>query len=222
MKRMMLCLLLCWFTLPGCDAVGVMAQAVSPPELVEAAYRMPDKPTLILIDDPRGLVSDDMVLRRLARTARVALEAEKVISTGFVGQDKLAAYREQLGPAYPQTSLAALALHLEAKQVIHAEVTGYQMEIGPNVVRPSIAMDVKVFDLDQAVRVFPSMTDAKTGADTGQTTYPLTSKRPAQDLTGIGAARSIASRELADQAGRDLGRLFFDWRKPKPGSTMQR
>lgn len=207
--------------LSGCNALGVAATVVTPPEKVEAKYDLPDKATLIVVDDPRGFVTSPSTLRRIATATRNVLETEEVIVTGgFVGQDELAGYRDELGDRYNQTSLAALALHLNAKQVIHAEVTGFQMELGGNVIRPAIAMNVKVFDLDQRARVFPVGPGSEESVDVSASVYPLQSQLPAQDLTGQSAARSIAVRDLADQAGRDLARLFFDWRKPAPGSEL--
>lgn len=224
-RNWMMGLVLAWCALvclPGCNIIGAAAQVVTPPEKVEAKYVLPDKPTLIVIDDRQGLVNNAAMVRRIASSTRSALEAEQVVTVGFIGQDKLAGYREELGEAYPKTSLAALGTHLGAKQVIHAEITGYQMNIGGNVIRPSIALSVKVFDLDTLQRTFPAAADPETGASTGALVYPLMSRMPAQDLSGQSATRSIAARELADQAGRDIGRLFFDWRKQPPGSTLEK
>ena len=207
--------------LVGCEALGAAAAVVTPPEKIEAMYEMPDKATLIVVDDPKRLVNSETTLRRIASGTRAVLEAEEIIVLGgFVGQDELAGYREELGEAYSRTSLANLAMRLGAKQVIHIEVTGFQMELGGNVIRPSIALNVKVFDLDQRMRVFPASVDPETGVDTGETIYPLQSKLPAQDTAGQNATRSIALRDLADQSARDVARLFFDWRMPAPGSTL--
>lgn len=207
--------------LAGCSWIAVATQVVTPPEKVEAKYDLPDKATLVVIDDPRGLVNSPSTLRRIAAATRNVLEVEKVIVTGgFVGQDELAGYRAELGEDYNRTSLAALAIHLNARQVIHAEVTGFQVDIGGNVIRPAIALNVKVFDLDQRDRTFPKGKDPATGIDTGADAYPLRSQMPARDLTGQGAARSIAIRDLADQTGRDIARLFFDWRKPAVGADL--
>lgn len=223
MHRCFHCLLLCVvLLLSGCQGLGAVADAFTPPELVEAKYELPDKATLIVIDDPRRLVNDAATLRRIAGGARASLEAEEVVTVGFVGQDKLADLREKLGGAYAKTSLAALAIELGAKQVIHAEVTGYQMNVGGGVVRPDVQMNVKVFDLDERGRVFPMGRDPETGIDTGEQAYTLRSRMATKDLSGLGAAQSIAVRDLADQAGRDLGRLFFDWRMPRPGSGISR
>lgn len=213
-------MLLPLFCLTGCNIIGGTAQLLAPPEKIEAKYDMPDKPTLIVIEDWEGKINNESLLRQIAGSTRAALEAENVVTTGFIGQDELAAYREELGERYKKTSLAGLAIKLGAKQVIHAEVTGYQMAMGGNVVRPAITLNVKVFDLDERERVFPAESDPETGLGTGMTVYPLQSRRPAQDLTGQSAARSIAARELAEQAGRDLGRLFFDWRVQQPGSEL--
>lgn len=204
----------------GCNVIGAAATVVSPPEKIKAKYKLPDKPTLVVIDDPQRLVNSPTTLRRIASATRNVLETEMLVTTGFVGQDELAGYRETLGDRYSQTSLAALAMHLNARQVIHVEVIGFQVELGGNVIRPAIAMNVKVFDLDQRTRVFPPEKDPQTGVDSGVSVYTLQSKLPAQDLTGQSAARSIAVRDLADLAGRDIARLFFDWRKPQPGAEL--
>ena len=214
-------LMLAFVSISGCNFFRAGAAIVTPPELVKAKYELPDKATLVVIDDPRGLVNNPSALRRIATATRSVLEAEEVVvNGGFVGQDELAGYREELGDKYVKTSLAALAIHLNAKQVIHAEVTGYQIELGGNVIRPAISMNVKVFDLDERARTFPLEKDPDTGVDSGMSVYPLSSQMPASDLTGTSAARSIAVRDLSDQAGRDIARLFFDWRMPAVGSEL--
>lgn len=218
---LMFALLVTLALLGGCNIIGGAATIIAPPEKVEAKYDLPDKVTLVVIDDPRGLVNSPSTLRRIASATRNVLETEEIVVLGgFVAQDELAVYREELGDQYVKTSLAALGIHLNARQVIHAEVTGFQMELGGNVIRPAISMNVKVFDLDERTRTFPQVLDPETGVDLGESVYPLQSQMPAKDLTGQSAARSIALRDLADQAGRDIARLFFDWRKPAVGSEL--
>lgn len=209
--------------LTGCNIIGGTAALLAPPEQVKAKYELPDKPTLIIVDDasPRPMVNNEATLRRIAGSIRAALEAEGVVTTGFVGQNELAALRDELGADYKQTSLAALAIRLDARQVIHAEVTGYQIAVGGNIVRPSIAMNVKVFDLDRRGRAFPGATDPETGIIEGDNVYPVQSRMPARDASGQGAAHTIAVRELADLVGRDIARLFFDWRVPERGNTLE-
>lgn len=222
MRWMLFCLVLCLaFALSGCSWIVGAVTVVKPPEKIKAKYELPDKATLIVIDDPKGLVTSPSTLRRIATATRNVLEVEEVIVVGgFVGQDELAGYREELGDRYSQTSLAALAIRLNAKQVIHAEVTGFQVGLGGNVIRPAIALNIKVFDLDERGRTFPTSGDPDASVDLGATVYPLQSQLPAQDLTGQSAARSIAVRDLADQTGRDIARLFFDWRMPQVGSEL--
>jgi hypothetical protein len=208
--------------LTGCNIIGGTAALLAPPEKVEAKYELPDKPTLIVIDDasPRPMVNSEATLRRIAGAIRAALEAEEVVTAGFIGQDELAALREELGDDYRQTSLAALAIRLDAKQVIHAEVSGYQVDVGGDIIRPSISMNVKVFDLDERDRVFPGGVDPESGFTVGDNFYPVQASMPARNIAGQGAARTIAIRDLADIIGRDIARLFFDWRVPERGSTL--
>lgn len=205
---------------PGCNIIGFLASAAAPPELVEAKYKMPNKPTLIIVDDWNGLVNDEAMMRRIALGAQSALTGERVVTKGFVGQDELSAYREELGTAYRNTSIGKLGMHLNAKQVVYARVTGYQMSLAGSVIKPSITLEIKVIDLDKRKRVFPDPSAENKSPDT-QEVYTLQVTLATRDMAGQSASRSIAARELADVAGRDLGRLFFDWRKPKPGTTIE-
>eukprot|EP00752_Nemacystus_decipiens_P013554 g12012.t1 len=180
----------------------------APPEKVNAKYELPDKATLVVIDDPRSLVNSPDTLRRIATATRNVLEVEEVIVVGgFVDQADLAGYREELGDQYNQTSLAALAMRLDAKQVIHAEVTGFQVDLGGNLIRPAISLNVKVFDLDERKRVFPTQSDIDNSVEIGATVYPLQSQMPARDLTGQSATRSIACGESVPAA---VLKLSFD------------
>lgn len=217
-----LLLLIVWLGLTGCNIVGGVTGLVSPPPLIKAKHALADKPTLVVLDDRRGLVNNPLTLNRISTAVQSALEAEEVVTTGFVGPNELAALRQELGEEYANTSLAALAIRLDARQVIHAEVDGYQMGLGGDLIRPSISLKVKVFDLDQRTRVFPAAIDPETGTATGSETYPVQSRMPARDVTGQSAARTLAARELADQAGRDIARLFFDWRMPERGEGIDR
>ena len=223
MPRIVVALMLaCVGLLSGCDSIGLLAEAVAPPKLIEAKYDLPDKPTLVVVDAPSPYINNDAMLYRIAAATQAALEAEGVVTAGFVGLDQLDAYKQQLGPKYATTSLAALAMHLDAKQVIAVEVYGYNMSMGGTIIRPKVSMKVRVFDLDEAKTVFPASIDPDTGAYTGATAYDLTTQLPAQDLADNSSTRSIATLELADMAGRDVARLFFDWRVEAVGSNLGR
>lgn len=221
MKRCVLySLLLVLLSVQGCNIVGAAAHVFSPPPLIEARYKLPDKKTLIVIDDPNVLIESPAITQRIALATRTALEVEQVVTAGFVSQNDLNALRESLGPEYKSTSLAGLGIALDAKQVIHVEVLGYQMQVAAGVVRPVIGLQVRVFDLDQRARVFPGGVDPDSGVDLGQAAYPVTTRLAAEDFSEADAARARAARELADKAGRDIARLFFDWRMPEPGANL--
>lgn len=215
---LVLCALCVWQG--GCNLIAGPASVLARPPLVEAKYDLPDKKTLVVVEDAvRPVVNNPQVLRRVAGAVSTVLEAEQAVTVGLVGQDELDALRAELGTQFARTSIAGLGIRLKARQVIHVRVISYQIDVGGNVVRPNLVAEVKVVDLDKPGRVFPAEFAAGEPGS-GAEAYVLESSLPARDLSGQSAARTIVERELADQAGRDIARLFFDWRMPERGSEL--
>lgn len=218
MRRLLLMAVSCVLVLTasGCNVVAAATGLLAPPPKIDAKHTLADKRTLVIVDDsrPSPIVNNPTLLRRMEGAVRGALDAEGVVTQGFVDPNALSALRDELGDEYKETSLAALAMRLGAKQVIQVGVIGYEMELGGAVVRPTIVLGVKVFDLDELTRVFP--------AGGGSDVYRVISRTRAKDISDQSAERAILERELADQAGRDVARLFFDWRMPERGSEIEK
>ena len=208
--------------LPGCNLIGGAAVVLIPKPPIPAQHDLADKKTLIIVEDRNGLVRDTTILRQVNASIRDALEDEEIITTGFVPQAELTALQAELGTDYTRTALGTIGQRLGAGQVIYAEVTAYQLELGGGVFQPGMAMNVKVIDIDEGVRSFPPEVDPETGIAMGQAVVPVRTEMKAENRIAEGsAARSLASRELARQAGLSVARLFFDWHRPQPGDTLR-
>lgn len=209
-------------SLTGCNLIGGAAVVLIPKPPVPAQHDLADKKTLIIVEDRYGVVRDTTVLRQVNASIRDALEEEEVITVGFVPQAELTALQAELGTDYQRTALGTIGQRLGAGQVIYAEVTGYQLELGGGVYQPAMALNVKVIDIDEGERTFPPVRDPETGIELGQATAPVQTSMKAVNRTAEGsAARQLVARELAMQAGLDVARLFFKWRRPEPGDTLR-
>lgn len=217
-------LLLCMMVLPltGCNIIGGAAVALIPKAPVPAQYELVDKRTLVIVEDRRGMIQDPAVIRQVNASLREALEEKEVVTTGFVSQAELAALEGELGDAFRSTSLQQIGTRLDANQVIYAEIVAYQLQMGGGIYHPAMAMNVKVIDIDAGERVFPPVSDPETGMTLSSTSAPVRTELRVVNRTAEGAAaQSIASRELAAQAGLDVARLFFEWRRPEPGDMLR-
>ncbi len=216
-------LLLCGLPLlTGCNMLGGAAVALIPKPPVPAQHDLADKRTLVIVEDRRGMIQDPSVIRQVNASLRQALEEEEVVTTGFVPQSELTALEGELGDAYRSTSLQQIGTRLEADQVVYAEIVAYQLQMGGGIYHPAMALNVKVIDIDEGRRVFPPDIDPETGVTLSATSVPVRTELRVVNRTAEGAAaQSIASRELAAQAGLDVARLFFEWRRPEPGDMLR-
>lgn len=214
----------CLAVLPmtGCNLIGGAAVALIPKPPVPAQHDLADKRTLVIIEDRRGMIQDPSVVRQVGASLRQSLEDEEVVTAGFVPQSDLAALQGRLGSDFRSTSLELIGRELGAQQVIYAEITAYQLQLGGGIYQPAMAMNVKVIDIDMGERVFPPVTDPETGMTLASTSASVRTELRTVNRTAEGAgARSIVSRELAAQSGLDAARLFFEWRRPEPGDMLR-
>ena len=216
----------CWLVavmaLPGCNFIGAAAYVLIPQPPVPPKFELEDKPALIVVEDRHSLIQDPTVVRRINGAIRNALEEEKVVTTGFVSQAEVTALEGRLGSAYRSTSLQEIGRQLGARQVIYAEITAYRLQLGGGVYRPAMSMSVKVIDIDQGQRAFPPPINEATGVANNATSEPVATELRATSRAAEGnAAQTIAARQLAAQAGLDVARLFFEWRRPEPGALLR-
>ncbi|MEM9414429.1 MAG: hypothetical protein AAGA29_02985 [Planctomycetota bacterium] len=216
----LLVLLAMLLALPGCNLIGAAA-VIMPKPPVPAQHDLPDKKTLIIVEDRGSIVRDTSVVRQVTASIRGALEDEKVVTAGFVPQTELTALQTELGEDYLRTSLGEIARRLGAEQLIYAKVVGYQLEMGGGIFRPMMAFEVKVIDMDLGARSYPRAVDPETGIVEGQSFVSVVTQLQPRNRTAEGnAARAIAARELADQAGIEIARLFHEWKRPEPGDLL--
>jgi len=205
--------------LTGCNVIAGAA-ALMPKPPVPAQYEIEDKATLVLVEDKAGVVRDPSVVRQITASIQSALAKNEAITVEFVDVSRVDALRTTLGSEFERTSLGAIGRELGASQVIYVDITGFQLQTGGGLFEPKIWMSVRLIDIDAGKRVFPPDRD-ENGIQSSQSAYAMlsglsTSTHSAQG----GAARTIAARDLSSQAGLDVARLFFEWKRPEPGENL--
>ncbi|MCE9590705.1 MAG: hypothetical protein K8S99_09300 [Planctomycetes bacterium] len=208
--------------LTGC---ALFAMAAQPFEgKVKPIYKLPDRTTLVVVDDPTGLLSDPGTAGVIAANVKLELENNKAFEKGSViDPAKLALHMAELGPAGAKVPLVRLARDMGAEQVIGVEVGGVDFNQDPGAYRPSMVVRVKLIDAVSGKRVFPPL-DSGEAADVATATrgYPVQSQlfyKAVADDAELETARGM--RLLAKRAGRDVARVFTSYQARRPGEPFE-
>lgn len=208
----------------GCDAIAAISYVVAPRPLHEAVYELPDKKTVIFVEDRDNVAGDPSLARNIAANVEKWLvDEQRLVEGTVVGPEDLESYLASLGDERESVRLSAIAAHFQANQLIYIKIDEFQMAVGAGVYRPQVLTQVKVIDMDSRRRVMPQERDPETGIQTNLEFYPVLSKLPAINRSAEGQnAQTIATQQLAMQAGEDIAKLFFDWREAEPGEKLER
>ncbi len=210
-------------TTPGCAGFGFLAHLVGAGEKIPASYKLADRPTAILVDDPDNALGAPALPGVIANNIRHNLQKQGVLKTAsFITQDAVRDLAKQLDKQFPITPIDTLGHRLGADQVIHVEIESATLYAHTRqVTRPICAVRVKVIDVVHHKRLFPP-TNALT--DTSHTPpghhVQVSLNYNAADVGGPGLEAMLA-QHLAEQTGKKVAKLFYDHHKPPPGQKIK-
>jgi hypothetical protein len=210
-------------SLIGCQATAVAVAAVQGPPRAEPQFVLPDVNTAVLIEDPAGHLSNPGTARQIASTAIYHLRLNEVLPTAvFVDPRELAKLQALLDRDWAATPIDAIGRRVGAQQVIYAEVVAASFASDQMLFRPQVRLEVKIINTEDGRRLWPPpppLPDPEAVAPG----HPLEVQLDADGAAARAESSrtpSDAIRQLADEAGRALGRLFFEWRVEEPGSSL--
>ena len=206
----------------GCDGPAFLAKAISGPPKVKAKYTLPDQPTLILIDDPEFMLGGPALPNVVANNVAYHFRQQKkpVLEAPMISQQALDTYAAEKGEAFAQTPIDRVGRDLGAATVIHATIKNVDRNFDVTVYRPKVTVEVKVIDAAEGKRLWPELGKL---VDSSQPTsgYILITEVPFKDTGDTNpGTRRVLDRELAEQVGLDISRLFYDWKPPEAGSKL--
>ncbi len=208
-------------TLPGCNVVGFFIQALFP-QKINAKYRLADRPTLILVDDPADLLGNHTLVNEIANHAAFHLTENKVLTDQHVIDPRsLYDLAARLGSRYARTPIDQIGRELGADQVIHIYVALVKLIDQPGLLRPTATVHVKVIDTEQGKRLYPSAQHIEVNP-TAMNHQPVNVALRPYTFQGDGRDKiSSLSRKLAKRIGRDTARLFYDHLPRQPGDPLE-
>jgi len=206
----------------GCNIVAAAVVVVAPTLPISAKYKISDKKTLVLVEDPGRIVINPNTTRIITSAIIENMTEEGDFEGGFVDPAEINVLRDELGSdAFDKLPLGTLAKRLGAGQVVYVLLENFSVNATASVFQPAMSANVKVLDIDQGIRVFPLLRDEETGIETGIEYHKVTTSLTAKNYRAQGqAAHMVVSRDLALQGGTDIGRLFHSWKRDEPGSAL--
>ena len=209
--------------LSGCSAAAVAVSAVQGPEKVSPQFELPDRTTLVLVDDPDRLLENAGLSRQVGSTAVYYLKTHGALTeAGFVEPRDIARLEALLDREWPRTPIDEIGRRLGAQQVIHAKVTSVAFVTDDGAFRPHASLEAKVIEVETGRRLWPSRSPLDDPADAapGVVVSSQLAADPGRTARDNSQPMSEVGRRLADQMGMDLAQLFYTWRKAEPGSTL--
>jgi hypothetical protein len=197
----------------GCNILTAVDYLTADEPTVEAMYVLPDRPTVVFVDDRRNLLSPRRLRVELADRVSEELQIHDNLSATISPRDAMSVADMQ-DKHRQLMSVAGIGREVGADQVVYLEMMRFQLSADGYSIDPVIQCNVRVIDVTDRERVFP----VPGGNDTS---YPVTAtlRKVSPDRLRSVAARADLSQELVIELGDTVSRLFRKW---EPGLVGDR
>jgi len=194
----------------GCEVAGVVADVVAGGADVDAVYELPDRPTLILVDNPGDRLTHhhqaDLIAGRIGDALKKNEVVEQVVPTPMVSS------LEERYDDFDRWPIDKVGKHAGAQQVIYILVQQFSLR-DEAIYRPTAKVHVKVIDVASGGRLFPPPRHEQG--------YPVSRQQQYTNMDGATATtESLLARELAETLAGDVAKLFYKHPKPQPGDRL--
>jgi len=194
----------------NCNIITPIAVIVEGPPTIDAEYKLPDRTTVVFVDDRRNILADFAIRRYIGDKVSEHLLRAGVLTDAISTGDALSvAGREQAGALMP---IEQIGKEVGAAQLIYIELLKFSLE-APNGQPTAIAeLQVKVIDVENRARQFPG-TGAENPARFMMVTLPP--DQAFQPMLGRSARRE-AEYTLADMVADQVSKLFYEHERGIP------
>jgi hypothetical protein len=197
----------------GCNIAQAVETLTRPDPIVDAKYDLALRPTVVMFDDQRSIVTPVRLRRDVAEETTVVLMECADMSEMISPMDatRLAHKLDREGRA----SISAVGTGVGADQVIYIEPIVFSSPSVVGTAEPRAAFRVKVIESATRKRLWPS--DDEGGA-AGWGVQVVLTRDEAMRLAS--QSNSAVVRELARRSGDEIARLFCDTAYSQHGNRL--
>lgn len=191
--------------LGSCNIVTPAAYILGGQDRVDAQYALPDRPTVVFVDDPENKLPDRALRRIIGDKVAQELMVRKLVTTTISSADALAVSgRERYGR---KMAIDAIGRAVGAEQVVFVDMQAFSLSPEGITPRPSGACYVKVIDVTNRERLFP-IDDGGFPSSSG---YPV---QVAMREVSLERYRTTSSRrqireQLANEIADQIAKVFY-------------
>ena len=200
--------------LAGCAILGYVANNAFP-DKVKAAYRLQDRPTVIVADDPSSLLDDHAFLLQVAHQVGEELTHRRALSQ-VIPSSRLVKLSTRLGEEFGRLPIDRVGQELGAEQVVHVNIES----VAVSHTRMALQCQVKVIDAVNSIRLFPAPVALRDGPDTrsmGRISVQIVHATATDVRRG---ERVMVGRDLGHRVSVEVVRLFVDHELPKRSERL--
>lgn len=193
--------------LASCNIITPVAYAIEGPGQIDAEYTLPDKKTVVFVDDPRNILPRTALRTAIGDAVSFDLMNRELLTSTVATRDAIAIARTGSGGSADKLmSIEAIGRALDASQVIHIQPEVFDLagRSDSQGLRPTAKVVVKVVDIDQQVRVYPSEHTLPRGRE-----VTATIREADQSVLRTRAGRTQIEEELARKIASQVGKLFY-------------
>jgi hypothetical protein len=210
-------------TLAGCGVSALMYNLAPP--TIEKEHLLPDRPTLVLVDDPGGELGDPALASQMAAHVYDLLIAQKVLSPQHAVQ--LAGINElsqEHGKDFKNLPVDEVGRELGAQQVVHVHVQAALWVPQAGMWKPTGSARVKVINVADGRRLFPGedVIDGVAALPPRSRGIVVTELQPRASTNVEQTEIPAIQKLLANRLARDTARVFYDWQVDRdPGAKFK-
>lgn len=200
----------------SCNMIAPLPYLIRGQPKTEPVYVLPDKPTVVFVDDRSNVIAGRVSLRRIiADTVSEDLMVEKVVTKTISPRDTITIAQQQDKAGKP-LPMDELALKVGADQMIYVQMTSFQLSPDGITPRPRASCEVRIIDAAAHVKLFPT-------PGTFPETYPIEvdlGEIQQQQQAVTASMKRELEEKLAQALGQRIGQMFYAWTPDEIGTRL--
>ncbi len=191
--------------LSSCNILKPAAYIIGGQDKVDAQYALPDRPTVVFVDDPENILPHRYLRRIIGDKVAQDLMVRKLVTTTISSADALAvASRESYGQ---KMAIDAIGRAVGAEQVVFVDMKAFSLSPEGFTPRPSGVCHIKVIDVENRERLFPTADDGMRGA----ASYPVqvAMREVSLERYRTTSSRRQISEQLANEIADQITKVFY-------------